>query len=603
MDHLFPAQPPPPAGHQQQQPMIMNPSAFNGFVPFQSYNMNANMFQGAQTNPFLYPMSNTVGNATESQNMNPSMNQSFVQQPQFSINNNFLQQMHQHQPQNQVINITLQYGSQKDFTVVKRTNDPQMFQLFRQKACQMVERQVAVGASSNNAQRNGSGDSTSSPFFSSPSAATVSLSVDELQLFLHDYRSPNMLEPLTALSQLDNGSIVEIIRIDRRNEHPTRPHCLQVNTYMTPTFCDYCGEILVGLIKQGLQCSLCKCNFHKKCAFAPRNNCAKNELDVPQNVPSLVSNAAGSFLPSTTQDDQMSIGSGVMGQNNTPSPNLPQFLLPHTLSIHNYKTPTVCKVCDKMLLGIIKQGMRCRDCKVNVHKKCAAQLPMNCQITAENAITPSFDQMCVSDAASSNPPIADLIAMNDQSGHDFAMDAMIPLARLPGSASIRSGRQGPLCEGWMIHFLLNPCDEESTGELRRLRHYWILANGAISMFAEYNNDGWSISLSLLLLRVDGPRLRRDRQLGACTASDWVRHRFAHRHQRSDWVVPKRDLPTYCWWERYEEVWICGSFWGPRGAKRREDPKTTHKSTLLRSAPLHSVSHAGSPLASLATTQT
>ncbi|KAI1697442.1 hypothetical protein DdX_18500 [Ditylenchus destructor] len=41
------------------------------------------------------------------------------------------------------------------------------------------------------------------------------------------------------------------------------------------------------------------------------------------------------------------------------------------------------------------------------------------------------------------------------------------------------------------------------------------------------------------------------EAGVCTASYWVLHRFAHRHQRSDWVVPKHDLPTYCWWDPYE----------------------------------------------------
>lgn len=40
------------------------------------------------------------------------------------------------------------------------------------------------------------------------------------------------------------------------------------------------------------------------------------------------------------------------------------YQLPHTLSVHSYKTPTVCKVCDKLLMGLIKQGMKCRDCKV-----------------------------------------------------------------------------------------------------------------------------------------------------------------------------------------------------------------------------------------------
>ena len=42
----------------------------------------------------------------------------------------------------------------------------------------------------------------------------------------------------------------------------------------------------------------------------------------------------------------------------------PQFQLPHSLLVHNYKMPTVCKICDKLLVGLVKQGLRCRDCKV-----------------------------------------------------------------------------------------------------------------------------------------------------------------------------------------------------------------------------------------------
>uniref|UniRef100_A0A914C7F2 protein kinase C n=1 Tax=Acrobeloides nanus TaxID=290746 RepID=A0A914C7F2_9BILA len=322
------------------------------------------------------------------------------------------------------ITITLQYGSQKELVVLERTQDVQAFELFRHKARQLAEKQ----------QLETSGSSV--------------LTAGEFQLFVHDYNSPNMLQHLASLAQLDNGSVVEIIRLER-HEQPTRPHSLQVNTYMTPTFCDYCGEILVGLIKQGLQCSLCKCNFHKKCAFAPRNNCAKNE------------GAPNTFL---TNAGQFSSEEHV--------PTHQQFALPHTLSVHNYKTPTVCKVCDKLLLGIMKQGLRCRDCKVNVHKKCAAQLPMNCQIS-ENAITPSFDQLSMSDAAS-------LVSANDEELATQGNDSMIPLARLPGQASIRTTRQGPLAEGWIIHFLLNAPE-------RRLRHYWVLANGSINMYNEYND--------------------------------------------------------------------------------------------------------------------
>lgn len=33
-----------------------------------------------------------------------------------------------------------------------------------------------------------------------------------------------------------------------------RPHALAVHSYKAPTFCDFCGEMLFGLVRQGLKC-------------------------------------------------------------------------------------------------------------------------------------------------------------------------------------------------------------------------------------------------------------------------------------------------------------------------------------------------------------
>jgi len=33
-----------------------------------------------------------------------------------------------------------------------------------------------------------------------------------------------------------------------------RPHVLSVHSYGSPHFCDFCGEMLWGIIRQGLRC-------------------------------------------------------------------------------------------------------------------------------------------------------------------------------------------------------------------------------------------------------------------------------------------------------------------------------------------------------------
>ena len=34
-----------------------------------------------------------------------------------------------------------------------------------------------------------------------------------------------------------------------------RPHALFVHSYKSPTFCDFCGQMLFGLVRQGLKCN------------------------------------------------------------------------------------------------------------------------------------------------------------------------------------------------------------------------------------------------------------------------------------------------------------------------------------------------------------
>lgn len=55
--------------------------------------------------------------------------------------------------------------------------------------------------------------------------------------------------------------------------------------------------------------------------------------------------------------------------------------IPHTFVVHNYTRPTVCQYCKKLLRGLFKQGVQCRDCHYNAHKKCVDKVPKDCEST------------------------------------------------------------------------------------------------------------------------------------------------------------------------------------------------------------------------------
>uniref|UniRef100_A0A4W4FX68 Protein kinase C n=1 Tax=Electrophorus electricus TaxID=8005 RepID=A0A4W4FX68_ELEEL len=50
-----------------------------------------------------------------------------------------------------------------------------------------------------------------------------------------------------------------------RGGRPLVPHTFHIHTYTKPTACQYCHRLLKGLFRQGLQCSDCKFNCHRRC--------------------------------------------------------------------------------------------------------------------------------------------------------------------------------------------------------------------------------------------------------------------------------------------------------------------------------------------------
>lgn len=117
-----------------------------------------------------------------------------------------------------------------------------------------------------------------------------------------------------------------IIVVPHHDRLVVHPHTLFIHSYKSPTFCDFCGEMLFGLVKQGLKCqgrfqylyqilqpvylSLfhtvgCGLNYHKRCASKIPNNCSGSRQQRPSAIPlspraSVNRLPSSSLLPATT---------------------------------------------------------------------------------------------------------------------------------------------------------------------------------------------------------------------------------------------------------------------------------------------------------------
>ncbi|XP_028284870.1 protein kinase D4 isoform X1 [Parambassis ranga] len=364
-----------------------------------------------------------------------------------------------------------------------------------------------------------------------PDCSVVGGVGEKILLFRHQPTSEQLLQHLTDCDELQDGDLIEIIIAGSATvtEMRVRPHTLVVQSYRTPTFCHHCGEMLWGLVRQGLKCDGCGLDFHKRCAFLLPNDCSRARRQVstslslfPPRRPRAhsLSNQAGGSLeeismskpssrPPSWVEPPVWLGVGY-GERSRAQ-------VPHTFHIHSYTKPTICQFCHRLLKGLFRQGLQCSDCKFNCHRRCEPSVPRDCPgerrvingeapgttspVDLEDnvsllTITTTLDSSDDDMSADGDSQAEDIEQLREPMSPCFSSN--IPLMRLIQSVHHTKRRAaGVLREGWLLH-------HTNTDSLRK-RHYWILDWKTVTLYQNDSSIKYYKEIPLSeVLRVQGP---------------------------------------------------------------------------------------------------
>uniref|UniRef100_A0A672PR19 Protein kinase C n=1 Tax=Sinocyclocheilus grahami TaxID=75366 RepID=A0A672PR19_SINGR len=135
--------------------------------------------------------------------------------------------------------------------------------------------------------------------------------------------------------------------IKQAKVHFIKNHEFTATFFKQPTFCSVCREFVWGLNKQGYKCRQCNAAIHKKCIDKIIGRCTGTATNSRDTV---------------FQKERFKID------------------MPHRFKTHNYMSPTFCDHCGSLLWGMVKQGLKCEECCMNVHHKCQSKVANLCGI-------------------------------------------------------------------------------------------------------------------------------------------------------------------------------------------------------------------------------
>ncbi|NWU50285.1 KPCD kinase, partial [Dromas ardeola] len=129
--------------------------------------------------------------------------------------------------------------------------------------------------------------------------------------------------------------------------HYIKNHEFIATFFGQPTFCSVCKDFVWGLNKQGYKCRQCNAAIHKKCIDKIIGRCT---------------GTAANSRDTMFQKERFNID------------------MPHRFKVYNYMSPTFCDHCGSLLWGLVKQGLKCEECGMNVHHKCQKKVANLCGI-------------------------------------------------------------------------------------------------------------------------------------------------------------------------------------------------------------------------------
>nr|XP_022319360.1 myotubularin-related protein 13-like isoform X4 [Crassostrea virginica] len=97
----------------------------------------------------------------------------------------------------------------------------------------------------------------------------------------------------------------------------SQPHRFEKHTYTTPAYCDYCSQVLWGLLKTGMHCTDCGYNCHEKCLSHVPKNCTK--LKIVPDSSSSSANVSRASDTSTLKSEELPVETGPTYATYTPT--------------------------------------------------------------------------------------------------------------------------------------------------------------------------------------------------------------------------------------------------------------------------------------------